>query len=193
MSVATKSEFTVAEYLAFERNSEFRHEYYQGEIREMTGGTRRHVLVTLNLYRAAERQLPESEYFVVAIDMRVKVNPSGLYTYPDVVIVKGDPEFEDDQERTLLNPILLMEVLSDSTEEYDRNEKFSLFQKMPGFQEYVLAAQDRPKIDHYVRNTRGTWDHFTHESLSETLNLQSMPCSIPLTTIYKKIQFALES
>ncbi|MDB5390978.1 MAG: hypothetical protein JWM11_6624 [Planctomycetaceae bacterium] len=191
MSLATT--VTVAEYLEFERNSELRHEFFQGEMREMTGGTLEHIIVIMNLGYALQNQLPESDFLVVTNEMRVKVNLSGLYAYPDVIIVKGQAELEDESRDTLLNPIVLMEVLSDSTEKYDRGEKFSLYQGIPSFQEYVLVAQNRPEIDQFVRDKSGTWQRHVYRSLSDNLKLQSVPCSIPLTTIYKKIRFAAET
>jgi Uma2 family endonuclease len=187
MSIATKSDYTVAQYLEFERESELRHEFFQGEIHEMTGGTLDHIMIIMNLGFALRSRLPESDYMVLTSDMRVKAPQSRLFTYPDLVVVQGKPELDDDSRDTLLNPIVLIEVLSNSTEAYDRGEKFSMYREIPGFQEYLLVAQDRPEIDQYVRDADGNWLHSNYLGLNQTLNLQSVPCSIPLTTIFKKI------
>jgi Uma2 family endonuclease len=187
MSIATK--YTVAEYLEFERNSPLRHEFFEGEIFEMVGGTLNHVRIIVKLCAALLAQLHEPEFFVLTNDMRIKVDENGLHTYPDVVVVKGEPELEDDCQDTLLNPIVLMEVLSKSTERYDRTKKFLLYQAIPCLMEYVLVAQYRPEVDQYVRSTAGSWQHFNYQNLSETLVLQSVPCSIPLSAIYQNIKF----
>jgi Uma2 family endonuclease len=193
MSIATRLGYSVAEYLEFDRNSPLRHEFFEGGIREMTGGAFRHILIILNLYRALYEQLPRTEFCVVTGEMRVKVNQNGLYTYPDLVVVKGQPEFEDQSETTLLNPIVLVEVLSDSTEKYDRNKKFLLYQGIPSFQEYILIAQDRPAVDHFVRDVTGDWQHRHYQDLSEAVTLQSVPGSTRLATIYQNIEFVPNS
>jgi Uma2 family endonuclease len=190
MSIATQPTFTIEQYLEFDRNSELRHEFFQGEIREMTGGTQWHIFIILNIYRSMWEQLPKSEYLIAVTTMRVKIVSSDLYTYPDLVVVKGKPQLEDERQDTWLNPILLMEVLSNSTEKYDRGKKFMHYQAIPGFQEYVLVAQDRPEIEHYVRDEAGNWQHRQYQSLTETLTLNSIPCSIPLSTIYDRIELS---
>jgi Uma2 family endonuclease len=187
MSLATTSKLTIEQYLEFERNSGQRHEVFEGEIHEMTGGTLDHIMIIMNLGFALRSRLPESDYMVMTSDMRVKVPQSRLFTCPDLVVVQGEPELDDDSKDTLLNPSVLMEVISNSTEVYDRGEKFAMYREIPGFHEYLLVAQDRPEIDQYVRDADGNWLHTNYQGLNQTLKLESVPCSIPLTTIYKKI------
>lgn len=189
MSVGLKPEHTVEEYLNFERNSAFRHELIHGEIREMTGGTVAHALLIANLHLLMAAQLRKPGFWIFMTVMRVKVNQSGLYTYPDLAVVKGKPELEDDVNDTLLNPIVLIEVLSSSTQKFDRFEKFSLYKGIPSFQEYILVAQDQAKIDQFVRNDTGTWTHTTYEGAAASLKFKLVPCTIPLTDIYDQIQF----
>jgi Uma2 family endonuclease len=122
--------------------------------------------------------------------MRVKVSPTGLYTYPDVTVVCGEPEFEDAEVDTLLNPKVLVEVLSPSTADYDRGGKFTHYRRLPSLQEYVLISQDRPLVEHYVRQGRDEWLLTEQSSLQDTLILPSIQCQLPLPEIYLKVQFA---
>jgi Uma2 family endonuclease len=191
MSIATK--YTAAEYLEFERNSPLRHEFFEGEILEMVGGSLEHIDIIANLLVALRARLPRPDFRVLNSEMRVKVDQNGLYTYPDILVVKGKPELEDASRDTLLNPIVIMEVLSKSTEKYDRTKKFLLYQAIPSFREYVLVSQARPAVDQFVRDAAGNWQPANCQGLSETLRLQSVPCSIPLTEIYQDIEFVPNS
>jgi Uma2 family endonuclease len=193
MSIATKSDYTVAQYLEFERESELRHEFFQGEIREMTGASLRHTAIIRNMLFAIVSQLPKSQFWIGMTDVRVKVDEYGLYTYPDLVIVQGKPERETNLTETLLNPIVLIEVLSESTEKYDRGEKFKLYQGVPTFREYILVAQDHPEIDQFVQDTSGDWQRRGCDRLTGTLEFQSVSCAIPLTEIYDQIDFVPEA
>ena len=122
-------------------------------------------------------------------DMRVKVSPSGLYTYPDVAVVCGEPQFEDAELDTLLNPKVLIEVLSPSTADYDRGGKFAQYRRLPSLQEYVLISQDRPLVEHYVRQPPNQWMLTENESLQDTVDLPSIDCELPLAEIYFKVRF----
>jgi Uma2 family endonuclease len=122
--------------------------------------------------------------------MRVKVSPTGLYTYPDVTVVCGEPEFEDADVDTLLNPKVLVEVLSPSTADYDRGGKFTHYRPLTSLQEYVLISQDRPLVEHYVRQGQDEWLLTDQRSLQDTVILPSIQCQLPLSEIYLKVQFA---
>ena len=140
MSTVPKSVMSEAEYLAFERQSRDKHEFYLGETFAMAGASRRHNLITLNIGGELRDRLKDRRCEAYVGDMRVRVKPNGLYTYPDVVVVCGDPEFLDSDVDTLLNPTLLIEVLSDSTEKNDRGTKFKQYRQIPSLREYIART-----------------------------------------------------
>ncbi len=152
MASTPKTRYTPEEYLALERSSETKHEYFKGEIFAMGGASSRHVLIVTNLVIELGSQLKKGPCRVFSTDLRVRVDTSGLYTYPDVVVICDAPEFSDDQRDTLLNPVLIIEVLSDSTKDYDRGGKFEQYRTIKSFKEYLLVAQDRPHLEHYPPN-----------------------------------------
>lgn len=180
---------TPQEYLARERAAEFRSEFYRGEMFAMSGASWEHTLIKDQLAHAAASQLNDGPCRVLTSDLRVKVVDTGLYTYPDVVIVCGKPEFEDKMFDTLLNPRVVVEVLSDSTEKYDRGTKFTHYRKLPSVQEYILVAQDRPQIERFVREADGSWLLTAYEGLGECLALTSVAVQIPLAEIYRGVEF----
>ncbi len=190
MASNPQKHYTPEEYLALERSAETKHEYYNGEIFAMSGASSRHVLIVTNLVTGLWSQLRQGTCRVFSTDLRVKVDPTGLYTYPDVIVICDAPEFSDDQEDTLVNPVLIIEVLSDSTKDYDRGGKFEQYRTIKSFKEYLLVAQDRPHVEHYIRQTDGSWVLHETNRLEDTIQLKSMPCSLPLSDIYDKIEFA---
>jgi len=177
---------TAEEYLAFERASEQKHEYADGEIFARSGGTREHSLVGQNLAGELRNALLERPGEVHAPDMRVKVVATGRYFYPDVSVVCGRPRFEDETRDTVLNPKLIVEVLSDSTERYDRGEKFENYRALESLQDYVLASQTKPLLEHYHRQPDGTWV-FRALGPGERLLLASLGCEIPVDRAYLKV------
>jgi len=189
MSAAAKKLLSPEEYLAQERLATYRSEYYRGELFAMAGGSFEHCLVKDNLAAEARQQLKASPCRVMTSDLRVKVTTTGLYTYPDIVIVCDQPQFEDDVFDTLLNPRALVEVLSDSTEKYDRGVKFGHYRQIPSLQEFVLAAQDRPLIERYERQPDGKWLLTAFSALSETFEFASIPVRIPMGEIYSGVVF----
>ena len=178
---------TPEEYLAFERASEVKHEYVAGEIFAMTGATRRHNLIAMNSGTQIRPQLRGRRCEIYPSDMRVKIEALGIYTYPDLSVVCGSPRFEERREDTLLNPLLLIEVLSPSTERYDRGMKFRRYQLIPTFAEYLLIAQDRPRIEHYLRQDDGSWTQTISEDLATTLILPTINCTLPLAMVYEDV------
>jgi Uma2 family endonuclease len=126
---------------------------------------------------------------VYATDLRLKVHASGLYTYPDVVVVCGEPQFDDDQRDTLVNPTLIVEVLSESTQDYDRGGKFAQYRKIPSFAEYVLVAQDECHVEHFMKQTDGLWLLSENDRLEDVLTLSSIEGTLRLSNIYEKVQF----
>lgn len=183
-----QSRLTPQDYLAWERLQETRHEYVNGEIHAMTGASRKHNLINGNLYATLHGQLRGRPCEVYANDMRVKVDATGLYTYPDIVVACDRPEFEDDQVDTLLNPALIIEVLSESTEGYDRGAKFAHYRALPSLLEYLLVAQDEYRVEHYARQSGDRWLLSDYRGLETRITLASIGCQIALLDIYERLE-----
>ena len=189
MTAVAKRRLTAEEYLAIERKAEFRSEYFAGEMFAMSGASREHNLIALNLGSELREQLKDRPCEAYTTDMRVRV-PSGLYTYPDVVVVCGSPKFDDDHVDTLLNPLLLIEVLSESTADYDRGTKFKHYRQITSLREYVVVDQAAAQIEHFVLGSDGKWSLTEIAGLDKTLSLESIECQIPLAEVYRKVTFA---
>ena len=185
MSSANPSLLTPAEYLALERKSETRSEYINGRVYAMSGASRRHSLIAGNLFREISTQLRDKPCEVHMTDMRVKVDPTGMYTYPDIAAVCGEAQFEDSLIDTLLNPTVIIEVLSPSTEAYDRGEKFAHYRRLESLREYVLVAQDKIRIEHYRRDG----DQWIFSEAGDTLDLPAIDCHVGVAAIYEKVVF----
>jgi Uma2 family endonuclease len=181
--------YTPEEYLALERKAEFKSEYCNGFITAMSGSSRKHNLVAGNIYAVVWNQLRDRPCEVYVGDMRVRTSPTGLYAYPDVVAVCGEPAFLDDELDTLLNPTLIVEILSPSTEDYDREGKFEHYRALKSLKEYVLVAQDRVLVELRARRGR-KWASTVYRNIEETLVLESIGCAIPLRDIYAKVKLA---
>jgi Uma2 family endonuclease len=196
--------FTVEEYLAFERASEERHEYLNSVIYAMAGESPDHGRICTNLVATLVPQLRGSDCEVFSKDTKVCCGPyrahtrEGLYAYPDLVVVCGAMQFHSQAEDVLVNPKVIVEVLSPSTEAFDRGEKFHRYSRwLPTLTDYVLVAQDRPLIDHYQRIPTGApapqeqtrWELETIEGLDANLRLPSIACTVPLTEVYERIVF----
>ncbi len=193
MSSVKKQRLTSQEYLVRERAADFRSEFYRGEMLAMWGASWEHTLIKDNLAHEAANQLKNGPCRVVTSDLRVKVDATGLYTYPDVIILCAEPKFEDAKlPDTLLNPQIVIEVLSESTEKYDRGTKFAHFRQLPSVKEYLLAAQDRPSVERYVRQTDDSWLLTALSDLAQTLRFASIPVEIGLAEIYRGITFPAE-
>ncbi len=189
MSSAAKAKLTVQEYLAMERASEIKHEFYDGDIFAMTGGTAAHSLIATNFASEARAALKDRPCVVFNSDLRVKVNSSGLYTYPDVTIVCGQQQFDDDQRDTLVNPTVIVEVLSKSTAIYDRGTKSKHFRKIESLQALILVEQDSPVVEVYRRQPEGNWLLTEATELSESIAIQPLGIVIPLSEIYRNVTF----
>jgi Uma2 family endonuclease len=189
MASQPKTFYTPEEYLALELSCETKHEYYNGEIFAMSGASKQHVLIVTNLVVELGSKLKEGPCTVYSTDLRVKVAPTGLYTYPDVVVLCDEPRFSDEQQDTLLNPALIIEVLSELTKDYDRGGKFEQYRTIESFVEYLLIAQDRPHVEHHTRQPDGTWILRETNNLEDTLQLKSVPCSLRMVDIYARIDF----
>jgi Uma2 family endonuclease len=187
-SAARIPRYTPEQYLALERKAEFKSEYYDGFITCMAGTSREHNLIGGNLGGELRSQLKGRPCETYINDMRVLVSRSGLYTYPDLIVVCGDPRFLDEKSDTLLNPTVIVEVLSPTTESYDRGKKFGHYRRLESLKEYVLVAQDEVFVERYSRQG-DIWQLSDWTSIDETLSLASIDCHVPLREIYARIAF----
>ena len=188
MSFKLKPRFTPEEYLALERKAERKSEYFNGEIFAMAGASPQHVLIVTNVVAELRGQLKTSPCTVYSTDLRLKISATGLYTYPDVIVVCGEPQFDDDHKDTLLNPTLIVEVLSESTKDYDRGGKFEQYRMIESFVEYVLIAQDKRHVEHFVRQAGNRWLLSETNRLEDTIELTSIACNLMLTEVYDKVE-----
>ena len=190
MSLHSLALISPEEYLDADRKAEFKSEYYQGVIYAMSGGSPVHSLIIGNLTRELGIAVKKRRCFVYPTELRLRVTPTGLYTYPDIVVVCGDPLFCDDQKDTVTNPVLIVEVLSKSTEGHDRGFKSTQYRKVDSLQEYVLVSQHEPRIERYLRQPGDQWLLTESAGLDSSLRIESLTCTIPLAEIYDKVEFA---
>lgn len=188
-SSAAQTYLTPEEYLAFERKATTKHEYLNGQIVAMSGASFAHNFITVNIATHLNIQLMEGECRVATSDMRVKVTEIDSYFYPDVVVVCGEPRAEDDTFDTLLNPVLIVEVLSPSTEVYDRGEKFEHYQQIASLKDYILISQDEVHVEHHCRRGSG-WLRSEFRELEDVLSLLSIGCELGLQDIYRRVEVA---
>ncbi|HEX3580586.1 MAG TPA: Uma2 family endonuclease [Thermoanaerobaculia bacterium] len=186
MSAPNTDFITASEYLQIERKAEIKSEYIAGRMYAMSGASRWHNLIVGNTQSEIRQQLRGKDCQAYVSDMRVKVSPTGMYTYPDVVAVCGEPRFEDAHVDTLLNPTVIVEVLSGSTEAYDRGEKFAHYRRIESLREYVLVAQDKIRIEHYRRDGE-EWVLSEISDPAGTLHLPSIDCQVSVAAIYEKV------
>ena len=182
----TEARMSAAEYLARERQAETKSEYLGGFVVAMTDASRKHNLVAVGIAAQLYQQVEDSPCEVYANDMRVKVSEAGDYTYPDVVVACGDLQFEDEELDTLLTPTVIVEVLSPSTEAYDRGAKFASYRQLPTLREFLLVAQDRPSVEHYVRDGE-RWVLTAVTDLDATIMLPAIGCTLRLREIYRRV------
>ena len=180
------------EFLVFEREADEKHEYRDGEIIAMSGAKRNHNKVSTNLSGLLWQHFKGKDCENYSNDMRVWVPKTRLYTYPDIVVVCDKPEFLDDKFDTLLNPVLIIEILSDSTESYDRGEKFQSYRSIPTLKEYLLVAQYGPHLDKYVKHGDGFWMLSEASGLDGSITLETIDCPLSLGDVYNKVNFETE-
>ena len=179
---------TEAEYLDFEREAEMKHEFFDGELFAMSGGTRTHSLVTANLIAALHGRL-KNRCQTFTSDLRVKIEMTGLYTYPDVSVACGEQRFADDQNDVLLTPTLVVEVLSESTEAYDRGKKFEHYRRIPSLQGYLLVRQDYAHLELFSRQSDGTWRLSEASGMAAELQIPALEVALPLKEDYLGVNF----
>lgn len=188
MSSPSPNYLTEGEYLQIERKSEFRNEYIAGRIYAMSGASERHNVIAGNLYALIWMQIRGRSCRAYMNDLRVKVAPARMYTYPDIVAVCGERQLEDAHLDTLLNPAVIVEVLSESTEAYDRGEKFAYYRRLESLREYVLVAQDKIRVEHYRREGE-QWVLTEISDPDGTLHLPSIDCHVEVKAIYENVDF----
>jgi len=189
VSTQTNVRITPEEYLELERRSETKNEYLDGEMIAMPGVTREHGRIVLNLLVELDAQFMDRPFEVHGPEMRLKVSATGLYTYPDVVVIGPDPQLEDRLRDTLMDPLLIIEVLSDSTESYDRGKKFAHYRALDSLREYVLVSQKEYRVERFVRQEDGQWLYSEVVDPEGSLELVSVVSRIPLSRIYRKVSF----
>ncbi|MCW6050561.1 Uma2 family endonuclease [Microcoleus sp. A2-C5] len=181
--------FTEEQYLALEETAEDKSEYLDGEIIPMTGGSTNHNRLAGNVYIALNLALPEQEYDVFIGDVRLWVPKVRLYTYPDVMVILGKPEYHNNRTDMITNPQVIVEVLSKSTKNYDRGDKFKLYKTIPSFREYILIDQTQINVEQYSKTENKKWLYSEYDEEDTALVFNSFEVEIPLSAIYKKVNF----
>jgi Uma2 family endonuclease len=190
---APKRCYSFAEYLQLEENSDVRHEFHDGEILAMAGGTRWHDKIFMNLALSAGQRLIGSPCVPYSGNKRVQIRRNAKHVYPDMSIVGGEPKYNPDDVKmtTLINPKVIIEILSESTESYDRGDKFSYYREIPSFEEYVLVSQGKPMVETFLKEPDGSWRFDAYHGMSAQIILRSVPLTIPAGDIYRDVQFEI--
>lgn len=187
MSAEPHRRVSLEDYLAAERQSETKNEYLNGEVLAMSGASREHNLIAWNLSGALHAQLRGRTCEAYVGDMRVHIPATGLYTYPDIAVVCGEPRFEGGELDTLLNPTILVEVLFPSTEGYDRGKKAAHYRTLDSLREYLLVSQEEVRVELFVRQDDGHWLLSEASRLDETVSLGSIGCTLRLADVYERV------
>ena len=184
-----KKIYTPEEYLEFEVNSEERHEFINGEVTCVAGGTPNHNQISLNLGGTLNFELKRQSYRVYVTDQRLWIPKKRIYTYPDVMVIQGELQLQEGRKDTIINPLIIIEVLSKSTRSYDKDEKFSAYRTIPTFQEYILIDQYTMQIEQYFKTGKNSWNFSEYYDANETLSLNSISFEITLEDIYDRVEF----
>lgn len=198
----SKPAYTIDQYLAIERSAEERHYYLDGEIYAMAGESSAHGDISVNIVGSLVNQLKGTSCRVRTKDTKVRSGPflsagettRGLFSYPDILVICGEPEYHDVVQDVILNPKAILEVLSESTEAFDRGEKFTRLQTWnPTLTDYILVSQDRPQVEHYTRQPDGTWSYRLTTGLAASIAIPSIHCTLKLADAYDRVVFAEEA
>lgn len=187
MASLSKTYITAEEYLALDRKAEIKSEYYAGQIISFAGASKQHNLIVANVLAGIHRQLVDRPCNVYPSNLRVRISKTGMYAYPDVVVTGGPEQFADERNDILLNPIVLIEVLSESTANYDRGEKFENYRRIESLREYVIISQESPRVDQYMRQNDTQWLLTEFHAIEGKIQLISINCELTLKEIYAKI------
>ena len=187
MSVQPKTRYTLQEYLDLERSREARHEFLNGDVFAMGGASWPHALIVSNLIASLKTPLRKRGCHVTSNDLRVKVSVTGLYTYPDITVVCGKPQLEQPGD-TLLNPQAIVEVLSDSTEAYDRGKKFEHYRAIESLTDYLLVSQNEVLVEHYSRQPDGRWIYSAANKVADSVPVATLDCVLSLAEVYDNVE-----
>ena len=193
MQVATKQSYTPAEYLELEEKAEYKSEYNNGQIFPRTGGSINHNRISGNLYIALSLALKQQEHEAFIGDVRLWMPNKQIYTYPDVLVIAGEPQYVANRTDTITNALIIAEVLSKSTQGYDRQAKFADYRTIPGFQEYLLIDQTRIYVEQYAKIGEKRWELRVYNAEDEEISLSSIPLQISLKKLYNKVNFELNA
>ena len=181
--------YSIEKYLELEENSEFRNEYLDGEIKLMTGGTPNHNEITGNFYTFLKLALRGKNYKVFMSELRLWIPQYNMYTYPDLLVTNGQPVLQNNRNDTVINPLLIVEVLSKSTKNYDRGDKFDYYRSISEFAEYILVDQYRYNVKQFAKADDGRWWLNEYQNQSDSFSLVTLNCKIRLRDIYEEIEF----
>ncbi|MBD2496144.1 Uma2 family endonuclease [Nostoc sp. FACHB-280] len=185
-----KKHYTPEEYLQLEETSEFKSEYYDGEIVPMAGGTTNHNEIAGNFYANFKLKMRGKNYKIYIGDVRLWISRYRIYTYPDAMVIEGEPIYEGNSTTTVTNPTVIIEVLSKSTQSHDKTDKFRFYRSIPTFKEYIIVNQYEYLIEHYAKNANNQWVLTEYESLDAVLSLQTIDFAISLTDIYESVNLS---
>ena len=186
-ALAQKQYYTAEEYLKMERKAQYKSEYYNGEIFAMAGGTPEHSSICFNLYRRIGEALDNKDCRGFDSNMKLEIPAFKAYVYPDVMVVCGKVELSDQGEDVIKNPVLIIEVLSSSTESFDRGKKFEYYRTLPSVKEYVLVSQDEPMVEIFFRTSETVWTYTEVKGIDNTASMQSIESNISLRDSYQKV------
>jgi Uma2 family endonuclease len=186
-----KRQYTIDEYLVIDSQSQLKNEYIDGEILPMTGGTTNHNIIAGNLYIYLRVNMRGKKTAIFINDVRLWIPRYQVYTYPDVMVIQNTPLYEGDSKTTVINPILIVEVLSKSTKNYDQGDKFDFYRSIPDLQEYIMIDQYKYFVKQFTKNSQNQWVLTDYESIDDILQLSSINLSVPLQNIYEEVDFTL--
>jgi len=182
--------YTTEEYLNLEDRAKFKSEYYQGEIFSMAGASLNHNQIVVNLCIACGNQLKNIAYRVFANDVKVWIPQANAYTYPDLLLLAEPPQFVEKRNDTVTNPLIIIEVLSDTTKDFDRSGKFELYRTLPSLQEYILVHQDKIQLEQFIKQSEKQWLMREYDAEETTLEFANVPVQVSLADIYAKVNFS---
>ena len=188
MTALPQPQYGFEEYLATEREQENRNEFIAGQVYAMTGAKENHNLIVTNLIITIGTQFKRRPCRVFASDMKVRIDLADACTYPDVTALCGERHFHDQRRDVITNPTLIVEVLSESTEAYDRGDKFALYRRLPSLREYLLLSQERMAAELYTRQGHDRWLLSTFDRAEQEIALESVDCTVPMAEIYDKVE-----
>ena len=189
MQFKYQSKISPEQYLKIERNSDIRHEFFNGELFAMTGAKKNHNLINTSLIVNLVNGIGNSTCRVFSNDMRVKIESESGYVYPDIVVACNNLEFEDSEFDTLTNPIVIIEILSDSTEAFDRGDKFAYYRKIPTLKEYLIVSQSKCRVEQFIKKEGKMWSMLYYEDMDQIIKIDSIDCELLLSDIYQWIEF----